>query len=227
MPLVIRQDSFKVVYGHNIICHINLQDQCWNMGCNDTTLRTVQQERLSTLLMQATTNHKDTVHYVVNIHSMTNALFIHNLICSNGMVIPLFFPKASREQACHAGVLFLQAQNDKKNQKKADVAEKLLASETPQNASTGLGIAHTRGCGRKTRGRRGRPPANSHAPGTSREPDPQPDPAPGIAMQGVLNNEQLDQLEPVALEGQQVALEGQPFAHKFFLEFSFGFCKQA
>ncbi|CAE6392071.1 unnamed protein product [Rhizoctonia solani] len=128
------------------------------------------------------------------------------------MVVPPFFPKASREQARHTGLLLLQAQNDEKNQKKADAAEKILASEAPKNTLTGLGIAHTRGRGGKTRGRRGRPPANSHALGAPDEPDPQPDLAPGIAMPGVLNGEQPDQQEPVVLEGQQVALEGQPLA---------------
>ncbi|KEP45802.1 hypothetical protein V565_240180, partial [Rhizoctonia solani 123E] len=119
MPAVTRLYTFKVVYSQDIQCHINLQHRCWSIGCDSTALRVVRQERMDTSVTQATTSHKDSIHYVVNVHSMTNAIFIRNLVCSNGVPLSLFFPEGSREKARHVGVQFLQARNNEKTQKKA------------------------------------------------------------------------------------------------------------
>ncbi|KAG8727336.1 hypothetical protein FRC11_013468, partial [Ceratobasidium sp. 423] len=120
MPVVTRLEIFKVVKSQDIQCHLNLQHQCWSIGCDSTALRVVRQERLDTLLTQVTTNHRDMVHYVVNIHSMTNAIFIRNLVHANGILLPLFFPEGNREQARRVGVQLLQAQNVQKSQKKTN-----------------------------------------------------------------------------------------------------------
>jgi hypothetical protein len=92
------------------------------MGCDTTGFRTIRQERMDTTLTCPTTNHKDTTRYVVNIHSMTNALIIRDLIHSNGVTLCLFFPRDTQEHARLAGVQLLQAQDNEKVQKKAKKA---------------------------------------------------------------------------------------------------------
>jgi hypothetical protein len=98
------------------------------MGCDASTFPTVRQERMDTTLTRAAKNHTDTTYFIVNIHSMTNAPFIRDLIQSNGVIIPLFPPESTREQVRHAGVQLLHAQNDGKNKNKASAGKSTFAS---------------------------------------------------------------------------------------------------
>lgn len=138
MPVVVREAGFKVVQGtvstflvahliiilvlllQDILCHINLQHQCCAVGCDTTAFRVVRQERLDTSLTQATTNHKDTIHFLVNVHSMTNSQLIRDLVTTNCVAAPLFFaPETHPEIRCQS-LSLLRDQNNEKKKKKAD-----------------------------------------------------------------------------------------------------------
>jgi hypothetical protein len=63
-----------------VLCLVNLQHRCSVSQCNESGTRTVRQERELTTLTTATTQHGDTMRYLININSMTNYNYIRSLV---------------------------------------------------------------------------------------------------------------------------------------------------
>jgi hypothetical protein len=102
-----------------VLCHINLQHHCSVSQCDESGARSIRQERELTTLTTAVTRHGDTIHYVVNINSMTNYDHIRSLVQSHINPLPVVFPNpASYPKIREAAILRMNKDAIKKAEKR-------------------------------------------------------------------------------------------------------------
>ncbi|KAH7931055.1 hypothetical protein BV22DRAFT_999145, partial [Leucogyrophana mollusca] len=115
VPCLELSDEETVVSPEKIVCAVNIQHNCIDSQCIDTSQKKARQEHFETSKTTTIITHKPTVHYLLNTYSIHNYTHIRSVVPENLLPTPLRVENVTEVRAAA-----VQAMQDKKTAKTSE-----------------------------------------------------------------------------------------------------------
>ncbi|KAH9946546.1 hypothetical protein B0H21DRAFT_808883 [Amylocystis lapponica] len=91
LPVIQRIGELTVLEPSDITCVVNVQHDCASQGCMASGQQRLRQERELTSQVRTVVEHRDTISYVVNTHSLHNQQHLRRALPPHLLMSPSFF----------------------------------------------------------------------------------------------------------------------------------------